>query len=168
VAFLLHDPGRQLTGALPARAWLIPAIRVGLALPVRCASCALQFVVADGALALDLRTAGQASAGLPWLALAGELAAWCAIALALGTGLERIRWQDLAGVIAAMGAMATVGALAYVQLHLLSATIADMTSVQQRQWTLAWQLWVAAGIAAPARPPGQRETRGDGFGSGSG
>jgi len=148
VAFLLHDPARQLTGALPARAWLTPAMRAGLALLVLCGSCTLQFAVAAGALAVDLRAAGQPSAGLPWLALAGELAAWCAVALALAAGLERTRWQNLAGVIAAMGAMAMVGALARAPFHLFSATIADMTRAQQQQWTLAWQLWVAAGIAA--------------------
>jgi hypothetical protein len=148
LAFLLHDPHRQLTAALPARAWLTPALRVAMALPVLGLGCAVQLLVAGRALAADLQAAGKPPAALPWLALAAELIAWCALALALAAGLERTRWHDLAGIVAAIGAMAVVGALALVPLHLLPATIADMTTAQQRQWAWAWQLWAAAAAAA--------------------
>jgi hypothetical protein len=137
VAFLLRDPGRLLITTLPARAWLTPALRVGMAVPVLAASCAAQLRLAADALAADVR----APAALPWVALAGELAAWCAATLALAAALERTRWQDLAGLIAALGAMATVAASALRPLHLLTATITGMTSAQQRQWTTAWQFW---------------------------
>jgi hypothetical protein len=147
LAFLLSDPARQLTGALPARTWLTPAVRLALALPVLTLTALLQFWLADHALADDLRATGQPPATLPWLALAAELAAWCALALALAAGFRRTRWQDLAGLTAAITAPALVGALALLPAHLLPGTITAMTAVQHRQWTTAWQLWTAAAAA---------------------
>ncbi len=147
LAFLLHDPGRQLTGTLPARAWLPSALRVAVALPILCLSCLIQLLTAARAIAVDLHAIGQPGS-LPWLALTAEFIAWCAVALALAAGLERTRWHDLAGLVAAVCALLVVGALALVPLHLLPATIADMSSAQQRQWTAAWRLWAAAAAAA--------------------
>ncbi len=144
LAFLLHDPHRQLTGALPARPWLTPAIRVALALPVLALTGATQLDLAARALAVDLHSAGQLPAELPWVALAAELAAWCALA----AGLERTRWRDLAGFAAAALVLAVVGALALIPLHLLPAAIISMTSAQRHYWTAAWRLWVATGGAA--------------------
>ena len=147
LAFLLHDPHRQLTGALPARAWLTPAIRVALALPVLALTGAIQLHYAAGALAVDLHTTGQA-AELPWVALTAEFASWCALALALAAGLERTRWRELGGVASAVGALAVAGALALLPLHMLPAAITTMTSAQARQWTAAWRLWAVTGGSA--------------------
>ncbi|HXB47845.1 MAG TPA: hypothetical protein VNW50_08780 [Streptosporangiaceae bacterium] len=148
LAFLLHDPHRQLTGALPARAWLTPAIRVALALPVLALSGVIQLQVAARALAADLHAASQSAAGLPWVALTAELAAWCALALALAAGLERTRWRELTGVVAAVGTLAAAGALALLPLHMLPAAIIAMTKSQMHYWTMAWRLWIATGAAA--------------------
>ena len=148
LAFLLHDPNRQLTGALPAPAWLTPAIRVALAVPVLALTGAIQLDLGARALAVDLHTTGQPAAELPWVALTTELAAWCALALALAAGLDRTRWRELAGVVAAVGALAVAGALALLPLHMLPAAITEMTRAQARQWTAAWRLWAAAGGAA--------------------
>ncbi len=71
-----------------------------------------------------------------------------ALALALAAGLERTRWHDLAGLVAAVCALTVVGALALAPLHLLPGTIIDMTSGQQRQWSAAWHLWAAVAAAA--------------------
>jgi hypothetical protein len=149
LAFLLHDPHRQLTGALPARAWLTPAIRVAMALPILALSGAMQLQIAARALAADLHAAGQptAAAAVPWVALTAELAAWCALALMLAAGFERTRWHDLAAVMAAIVALAVVGALAMLPLHLLPSAITDMTRTQLRQWAAAWRLWAAVGAA---------------------
>jgi len=84
---------------------------------------------------------------LPWLALTAELAAWCALALALAAGFQRTRWQDLGGLTAAITGPALVGVLALVPAHLLPATMIGMTSAQPRQWATAWQLWTAAAAA---------------------
>jgi hypothetical protein len=148
LAFLVHDPHRQLTGALPARAWLTPAIRVALALPVLAVSGVIQLQVAARALAADLHGAGQPAAGLPWVALTAEFATWCVLALALAAGLERTRWRDLAGLAAAALALAVIGASALIPLHLLPAAIIGMTRSQKNHWTTAWRLWVATGVAA--------------------
>lgn len=148
LAFLLHDPQRQLTGALPAPPWLTSALRVALALPVLALTGAIQLDLAARALAVDLRAAGQPPAGLPWVALTAELAAWCAFALAFAAALERTRWGDLAGFAAAALALAAVGALAVLPLHLLPAAIVATTRAQQHRWTAAWRFWAAAGGTA--------------------
>jgi hypothetical protein len=90
----------------------------------------------------------QAAAGLPWVALTAELAAWCALALALAAGLERTRWRDTAGFAAAALVLAVVGALVLIPLHLLPAALTSMTSAQKHRWTAAWRLWIAIGGAA--------------------
>jgi hypothetical protein len=154
LAFLLPDPQRWLIGALPARSWLLSAVRLGLAAPVAGLSCAVQLSLAARALGIDERSGsqpgGQAGA-LPWLALAGELAAWCVLALALSAAFGRGRWQDQAGIAAACVALATVGVAAALPLHLLPATITGMTSAQRGQWRAAWWLWAGvAGVAAVA------------------
>jgi hypothetical protein len=148
LAFLLHDPYRQLTRALPARTWLPSALRLAMALPALGLSSVVQLLMAARALAVDLQAARPPAGSLPWLALTAELAAWCAVALALAAGLERTRWHDLAGLVAAVCALAVVAALALAPLHLLPGTIIDMTSAQQRQWAAAWQLWAAVAAAA--------------------
>jgi hypothetical protein len=147
LAFLLRDPYRQLRGALPARAWLTPAVRVALAMPALALTGAVQLQIAARALAADQRAASQPAAPLPWVALTAELAAWCALALALAAGFERTRWHDLAGLLAAIVALAVVGALAVLPLHLLPTAITDMTRAQQGQWAAAWRVWAAAGAA---------------------
>jgi hypothetical protein len=146
LAFLLHDPHRQLTGALPARAWLTPAVRVAMALPVLALSGTIQLQITARALAADLSAPGRPAA-LPWIALTTELAAWCALALALAAGFERTRWHDMAGFLAAVSALAVVGALTLLPLHLLPTAITDMTGTQQRQWATAWRVWTAVGAA---------------------
>jgi hypothetical protein len=150
LAFVLHDPHRLLTGALPARAWWTPALRLGLVLPVVGLSCAIQMLLGGRALAAGLRAAGQPPAPLPWPALTGELAAWCLLALALSAGLGRTRWHDIAGVAAALGAMALIGLTGLVPFHLLPAAITGMSSAQHRQWVTACQFWVAAGVIGAA------------------
>ena len=146
LAFVLHDPHRPLTGTLPARAWRTTALRLGLVLPVVGLSCAIQMLLAGRALAAGLRAAGQAPVPLPWLALTGEFAAWCLLAVALSAALGRTRWHDIAGIAAALGALALIGVTGLVPLHLLPAAITDMTSAQHRQWITACQFWVAAGV----------------------
>ena len=148
LAFLLHDPHRQLTGALPARAWVTPAIRIGLAAPVLALTGIIQLHVAARALAADLHADRQPAAGLPWIALSAEVGAWCALVLALAAGLDRTRWRDLSGFAAAALALALVAALALLPLHLLPAAVIAMTKAQQNRWTVAWRSWVVAGAAA--------------------
>jgi hypothetical protein len=119
-----------------------------MATPVLALSSAIQLQIAARALAADLHAISQPTATLPWVALTAELAAWCALALALAAGFERTRWHDLAGFMAAVSTLALLGALALLPLHLLPITITDMTRAQQRQWASAWWLWAIFGAAA--------------------
>lgn len=150
LAFLLHDPHRQLTAALPARAWLTSAVRVALALPVVAVTCSAELYVAAQALAANLRAAGAGSVALPWTALAAEFAAWCLLALAAGAVVARTRWHDLGGVVAAPCAIAALAILGLAPLHLLPTAFTDMTAAERHAWTLAWRLWAGFSLAAIA------------------
>jgi hypothetical protein len=155
IAFLLHDPYRQLAAASPAPAWLTSAVRVALALPVLTVTCWVQLHLAGRALGADLRAAagrgpGAEAASLPWIALAGEFTAWCGLALAAAAVLARTRWQDLGGVAAALCALAMLAIFGLAPLHALPAQFADMTKPDQHAWTMAWRLWAAVTPAALA------------------
>jgi 1,4-dihydroxy-2-naphthoyl-CoA hydrolase len=150
LAFLLDDPHRQLTAALPVRAWLTRAVRVLLALPVICATAWAEFVLGTRALAADPRGPDARPAALPWTALAAELAAWCLLALAAAAIMARTRWHDVGGVVAALGALATIAVLAVAPLHLLPTAFTDMTAAERQAWTLAWRLWLVVALVAAA------------------
>jgi hypothetical protein len=150
LAFLLHDPHRQLTAALPVRAWLTPAVRVALALPALCATACAEFVLAARALAADPSRPGAGPAALPWTPLAAELAAWCLLALAAAALTARTRWHDVGGVVAALGALATLAVLALAPLHLLPTAFTGMTAAERQAWTLAWRLWLVVAVLAAA------------------
>jgi hypothetical protein len=150
LAFLLQDPHRLLTGALPVRDWLPAAVRVALASPAVALTGALQLAIGGRALAADLRAAGQPPAPLPWPALMTELTAWCLLTLLLAAVIGRTRWHDVAGFTAAVGAMIVIGAVAVLPFHLIPAAIIGMSSQQHRQWEEAWLFWGATSVAAAA------------------
>ena len=150
LAFLLHDGHRQLTGALPVRAWLTSAVRAALALPLLCATAGAELVLAARALAADPRRPGAGPVALPWTALAAELAAWCLLALAAAALTARTRWHDVGGVVAALGALATLAVLALAPLHLLPTAFTGMTAAERQAWTLAWRLWLVVAVLAAA------------------
>ena len=151
LAFLLHDPHRQLTGALPVRAWLTSAVRAALALPALGVTAWAEFYLAGRALAAYPGDgAGARPAGLPWAAMAAELAAWCLLALAAAALTARTRWHDVGGVMAALGALATLAVLALAPLHLLPAAFTDMTAAERQAWAQAWRLWLVVALLAAA------------------
>ncbi|HEV2370583.1 MAG TPA: hypothetical protein VGS19_00310 [Streptosporangiaceae bacterium] len=150
LAFLLHDPNRQLTGALPVPAWLIPTLRVTAVLPVLGLVCWLQLHLGAVALSADLRGTGAAAPGLPTLAMAGEFAAMCSVALAASAAVARTRWQELGGAAAAPGAIAVLGSLAVAPLGLLPTQFTGMTAAQRHAWARAWHEWALIGALALA------------------
>jgi hypothetical protein len=150
LAFLLHEPHRQLTGALPVRVRRIALLRVMLVLPVVCAGGTVQLLLAARALRIDLGAAGQSLQPLTWPALATEFAAWCLLTLAFSAGLDRTRWHDLTGVAAAFVTMVVIGLSALLPWHLLPAAITAMSAGQRREWMGAWLVWGGAGVVAAA------------------
>jgi hypothetical protein len=147
-AFLPADPVRQLTGALPARAWLTPAMRLALALPVLAGTCWAELRLAGLAFAADLRVAGVHPQPLPAAGLAAELAGCCAIALAVAALVARGRWHDLGGALAAPAAVAVLAALALLPVHLLPAGMVGLTRHQQHAWAGAARGWLAVTVIA--------------------
>jgi hypothetical protein len=148
LAFLLQDPHRLLTAALPVRDWLPPAVRVALALPVVALTGLLQLEIGDRALRADLHAAGQPPVPLPSPALMTELGAWCLVTLLLAAAIGRTRWHDIAGISAAVGAVVVIGIAAILPFHLIPAAVAGMSALQDRQWDAAWQFWGATAVAA--------------------
>jgi len=148
LAFLPHDPLRLLTSSLPIRKWVEPTLRIGMALPVLMLGGAVQLLITGRALAAQLRFAGQPSGSLPWLALVAELAAWCLLGLAFSAGLERTRWHDVSGIVAAFAAMAAVGAAALLPFHLLPGALTSMDGHQHAVWTTAWRVWAGTAVVA--------------------
>jgi hypothetical protein len=97
-AFLAADPQRDLSAALPAPAWLGAAMHTALALPVIGLTAYLQLELAATEI-VGSRAAG--TAGLPRSVLVAEFAAWSATGLAAAAAVDRTRWHDLGGGIAA-------------------------------------------------------------------
>ncbi len=142
LGFLLHDEHRQLAGALPVPTWVIPALRLSLALPTAGLSCWLQF-------GLVARAVAQGEAGpLPVLPLGTEFAGCCAVVLAVAAAAERGRWQDLGGAVAVPAALALLAVLALPPLRLLPAPYAGLTTAQHTAWLRAWLAWAMLGVAA--------------------
>ena len=123
VAVLVQDEHRPLVTALPAPAWLTTAARVLIALPVLVLTGWTQLAITAAELGATLRSASVPASALPWPELAGELAAWSAIALAAAALVARTRWSDIGTAIAVPAALAIVGMLALPAWHLLPTAL---------------------------------------------
>jgi hypothetical protein len=144
LGFLLHDGHRQLAGALPVPSWVIPALRLSLALPPAGLSCWLQ-------LDLVARALARGEAGpLPVLPMITEFAGCCAVVLAVAAAAERSRWQDLGGAVAVPAALALLAVLALPPLRLLPTAYAGLTTAQQAAWLRAWLVWAVMALLATA------------------
>ncbi len=148
--FVLHDPHRQLAGALPVPAWVTPALRLCLALPVTALGCWLQLWLVAGALA---NAPGGSQETLPLLPLATEVAGCCTVMLAVAAAVERGRWHDLGGgaavpaALAVLSVMAGLSALHGSPARMLPTAFSQMTAAQRSEWYRAWLAWTAAGAA---------------------
>lgn len=148
--FVLHDPHRQLAGALPVPAWLTTALRLCLALPVAAPACWLQLWLVASALT---RAGGGTQETLPLLPLATELAGCCAVMLAVAAAVDRGRWHDLGGAAAVPAGLAVLAALAGLSAlngspaRLLPTVFSQLTAAQRSEWDRAWLAWTAASAA---------------------
>ena len=104
LAFVLRAPFRPLTQATPVPAWVTPAGHLLLAAPV--------LVVTGGAYLRIMAHAGNHA--LAVYPLISQLAGWCAVAVAAAACLERSRYADLGGAIAAPVAFAAIALTWYL------------------------------------------------------
>jgi hypothetical protein len=142
ISVLASDQQRQFMATLPAPAWLLPALHAAAAAPVVAATTALQLKLAAAGLSRGV--------ALPWPSLAGELAAWSAIAFAAGAAVARTRWTDLGGAIAAPATLGLIGLLAVPAWRLLPRTFGQLTPAQHQHWAASGRTWWVLALAAAA------------------
>ena len=96
VTFLLRSPFRPLTQAVPIPAWVTPAGHLLLSVPILAATCWAQLHIMTEAIPPN--ALGHPPAIYPLIA---QLTGWCVIAIAAAACVERSRYADLSGIIAA-------------------------------------------------------------------
>jgi hypothetical protein len=128
---------------------------------------AAPIVALTAATQLGLAAAGQRvmlqarQPALPWISLAAELAAWSALALAVGAMLGRTRWHDVSSVVTVPLTLATIAVLAQLPWQLFPAAIG--THAASLAWARAgwrWAVVCAASlgvIALSSRDPWLRD-----------
>lgn len=121
VAFVARTPFRSLARTTPVPAWVVPAGHLLLAVPV----------VAATYWTL-LRIAGHIPVGYP---LSAQLVGWCAVAIAAAACVDRSRYADLGGAVAAPVGFAVI-ALAWYAPG-ISGFLTDPPA-SARGVTIAW------------------------------
>ena len=109
LAFLLRTPFRPLTQTTPVPAWVAPAGHLLLAAPVLAVTCWAQLRIM--AHTIPPHTVGHPPAVYPVIA---QLTGWCAITVAGAACVDRSRYADLGGAIAAPVGFAAIALAWYV------------------------------------------------------
>ena len=145
VAFIVTDPCRRLTPALPAPIWLSTATHLIIAAPLLSLTAYAQVRLAAAQLNIDSLSQGQPVPRLPWASLSAEFAAWLAITLAVAAFVARTRWNDLGGAIAAPATLGVLALLAATPLHLLPASLIGPTASVRAAWFHSDWSWCTLG-----------------------
>ena len=96
LAFVLRAPFRPLTQTTPVPAWVAPASHLLLAAPVLAVTCWAQLRIMSHTIPPHMP--GHPPAVYPLIA---QLTGWCAVAVAVAVCMDRSRFADLGGAIAA-------------------------------------------------------------------
>ena len=138
LAFLLRVPFRPLTQATPVPAWVAPAGHLLLAAPVLAVTCWAQLRIV--AHTIPPHTVGHPPAAYPVIA---QLAGWCAITVAGAACVDRSRYADLGGAVAAPVSFAAIALAWYapVTSRILTGPPATALGV-----TTAWYAIAAAAL----------------------
>jgi hypothetical protein len=96
LAFVLRAPFRPVTQTTPVPDWVAPAGHILLAAPVLAVTCWAQLRIM--AHTTPPHTLGHPSAIYPVIA---QLTGWCAVTVAAAACVDRSRYADLGGAIAA-------------------------------------------------------------------
>ncbi len=142
LAFVLRAPFRPLNQVVPVPAWLAPAGHILLAAPVLAVTCWLQLLQthASGLSTLPAHVLGPAPAVYP---LVAQLAGWSAITVTAAAWVDRSRYADLGGAIAAPVTFALIALAWYAPgvARLLVEPPATARSV-----TFAWYAVAGVGL----------------------
>lgn len=137
LAFLPRAWFRPVTQATPVPAWVASAGLIVLAAPVLAVTCWMQLLI----VARTIPAPGRPPAVYPLLA---ELTGWCLLAVAIAACVDRSRYADLGGAIAApvsLLAMAVAVYIPEINRHLFTP------SATPRAVSIAWSAIAAVALA---------------------
>lgn len=139
LAFVPRASFRPLTQATPVPAWVAPAGHLLLAAPILAATCWAQLLVMTHTI--PPHTLGHPPAVYPLIA---QLTGWCAVTVAAAACVDRSRFADLGGAIAAPVSFAAIALVWYAPntSRLLTEPAATAHSV-----TVGWYAIASAALA---------------------
>ncbi|WP_203919626.1 hypothetical protein [Rugosimonospora africana] len=111
LAFVPHAPFRPLTQTTPVPAWLSPVGHLLLAAPIVAVACWVQLRII--AHTIPPHTIGHPPAIYPVIA---QLTGWCAVAVAAAGCVDRSRYADLGGAVAAPVSFAAIALAWYAPI----------------------------------------------------
>ncbi len=103
LAFVPRAPFRPLTQTTPVPVWVAPAGHLLLAAPILAVTCWAQLRII--AHSIPPHTLGHPPAVYPLIA---QLTGWCAVTVAAAASVDRSRYADLAGAVAAPAGFAAI------------------------------------------------------------
>jgi hypothetical protein len=139
LAFVLRCPFRPLIQATPVPAWVSPAAHVLLAVPILAATCWAQLRIM--AHAIPRGAIGHPPAVYPLIA---QLVGWCAVTVVVAACVDRSRYADLGGAVAAPVSFALIAVAWYAPA---SARFLVDPPATPRHLTLAWYIVTVAALA---------------------
>jgi hypothetical protein len=139
MAFVPQVPFRPLTQTAPVPSWVAPAGHLLLAVPIMAAACWAQLRIA--ALAVPAHTLGHPAAVYPLMA---QLTGWSAAAVAAAACVERSRYADLGGAVAAPVSLSAIALAWYAPA---SARFLTEPSATAHAVTIAWYAIATAALA---------------------
>ncbi len=154
LAFVLRAPFRPLIQATPVPAWVAPAGHILLAAPVLALTCWAQLGIMAHTAAPH--TIGHPAASYPLIA---QLTGWSAVTVAAAACVERGRFLDLGGGIAAPVSFAAIALAWYAPV---SARLLVEPPSTAHAVTVAWSVIATAALAltcAAMRDQWHRYTR---------
>jgi hypothetical protein len=139
LAFVPRAPFRPLTQTTPVPAWVTPVGQLLLAAPTLAMTCWAQLRLV--AHAIPPHAIGHPLAVYPLIA---QLTGWCAVTVAAAAGIDRSRYADLGGAIAAPVSFAVIALAWYAPItgRFLTEPYATAHGV-----TVAWYAIAAAALA---------------------
>ncbi len=138
LAFALRTPFRAMVQATPVPAWVAPAGHLLLAAPLLMVTCWAQLGIMSHTV--PAQVPGQ-PADYPLLA---QLTGWCAVTVAVAACVDRSRYADLGGAIAAPVSFAVLAIAWYTPV---SARLLDGPPATAHGLTIAWYTASAAALA---------------------
>jgi hypothetical protein len=139
LAFVPRAPSRPLTQTTPVPAWVTPAGHLLLAAPILAVTCWAQLRII--AHTIPPHTLGHPPAVYP---LTAQLTGWCAATVAAAACVDRSRYADLGGAIAAPVSFAAIALAWYAPIT--SGFLAEPPATPHGL-TIAWYAIASAASA---------------------